>query len=107
MDKELTIVKEKLEKVSNHMGEMNRELESKIGEMNATMGGVEASVEVMKGYLQDLKESLVGRETKDKGKASMDQDPSLSNPPPFSVHWTSLLERSEEIGGEEQTTKRG
>lgn len=73
--------------------------------MNSRMEGVEASVEIMKGYLQDFKEALVKKEMGDKGKAPMGQQPIASNSLSIKVFMASLSKRTKEIEGEEQTTE--
>lgn len=64
--------------VKEQVGTMSAKME----EMNQTMVELGASVETIKTYLRDLRESTVGRETIERGKTPTEQEPSPSYSPP-------------------------
>lgn len=90
---------EELSAVKEQVGNIG----SQVGEMNQRMEGLEASVETIKGYLRDLRDSTIGRETGDRGKTPTRQEPHPFYLPPereTTMPWT----RSEGGVVEEEAT---
>ncbi|XP_044500293.1 uncharacterized protein LOC123221524 [Mangifera indica] len=123
LENEMTEVRQKMSEVDKRLEELNRDIGTKMNENKVRMEGLEGSVEVMKAYLRDLKEAMIGRDGGDKGKASVGAGPSLSQTPtqqntvpidrePSPFHNPSIGERPappsarmEEVGNDEEATE--
>lgn len=68
--------------------------------MNNTM----ENVEMLKGYLQELREMILTMNNSDKGKASTNQDSFPSYSPPLRENFAPSITKTEEVVSEEEMT---
>lgn len=105
LEAEMVVVREKVEGMETKLGEINQEMVAKMGDLNNRMESLEANMEIIKGYLCDLKKATVAKEG-DKGKAPMSHKafPSYS----LLERGTTILlsARNEQTVGEEKDTYR-
>lgn len=76
LENEVTVVHERLTEMSNGLENMNKDVGEKLSDTHVRLEGLENGIEVMKGYLRDLKEVMIGKEGDDKGKTLMNPRPS-------------------------------
>lgn len=91
-------------------------MREKLSDSQVRLEGLENSIEVMMGYLRDLKEVMIGKDEGDKGKTPTDLGPSttpvinLNNATPTEKGSTPIRNPSprieEEEGGEETSEIR-